>query len=188
MTGRERFLAALKGHDVDRPPIWLREGMNIFTNANADSFLTNWKEDKIYKTLIDDIKEDIDIMGKAKLGQGNRFLMISDDSINIRTELIGNERILHGEIKTSKKILNFTKKQVEGQETTWDITHPAKSLDDLVSILNVPFTLDINTIKQAAIKYSDTENRIGERGVTNVFLSSPMVCISAACEFEDFFI
>ena len=29
---------------------------------------------------------------------------------------------------------------------------------------------------------------IGDRGVTNIFLSSPMVCISGACEFEDFFV
>lgn len=188
MTGRERFYNALKGDDVDRPPIWLREGMELFESNNIDTFLQDWKNDDIYRKLMDDVSPHIDLMTQTGIGQGNRFLMIPDNHISYNTKLKNNERIINGEIKTSKGILTFINKQTRGSSTTWSIKPPADNLDDLISIIDMPFKLDVNSIKKAAEKYNEIENKIGEKGITRVFLSSPMVCISGAVHFEDFFI
>ena len=78
MDGKKRIFAAIKGENVDRPPIWLREGFNTDRNILKEpivsegniinsEFTLGWKLSNLYQDLHEYVSPYIDIINTWEL-------------------------------------------------------------------------------------------------------------------------
>ena len=79
MTGKERLLAAMRGEEVDRAPIWLREGFPVLgCPADADDFQLGWQADPLYHDLFDTVTPHADVFSGWGIPCTNRDLLVPD--------------------------------------------------------------------------------------------------------------
>ncbi|MFI3213294.1 MAG: hypothetical protein R3Y24_08115 [Eubacteriales bacterium] len=81
MSGKERLKAALLGEEVDRIPLWLREGFEYGEDIKEDDFTANWKCDVAYKELVKELFQIADFFEDVSIYPDNRYLLIPDKYI-----------------------------------------------------------------------------------------------------------
>jgi len=185
MTGAERMRAATVGEPVDRVPIWLREGFDFTAPpAREDNFSAGWQADSTYRSLLEFARPYCDMrVGWSPGGYFNRFLAVP--ATRIRQDAVhddGQVRRVEGHIDTPKGKLTFVRETRRGVKTSWTLKYPVENLDDLAKLRSVPFEVPPPNYEG----YERARERMGERGVLCMGLSSPAVIISGAMPFELF--
>ena len=188
MTGRERLFAAMRGEAVDRVPIWLREGFELYDDLPAeDDFRDDWKLDCVYRDLCDYVAPYIDHFVPWNIGATNRFLMIPPDAI-IRTgeHRKGDTLSVEGHIRAPGRDLPFRTEWRRHNNNGWMTVHPVQSLADLQLVAEIPFTLDTRRIDIAVESYKRAGDLAGNRGIPLFGISSPIVIVSGLMGLEFF--
>lgn len=200
MTGRERLLAAIRGEQVDRPPIWLREGFNIGGDLLAEpmqdvlgggadqEFLLGWKRDALYRELFEYVSPHVDVMRSWSVnGFLNRFLLIPPECIHRESKQVDDDTIrVDGWVETQKRRLTFCDEIKRGINTYWQIDHMAESAADLEELLEIPFHFDQKSVEPFIGEFEARQRELGDRGIMRIDYPSPIVAISANLSLENF--
>ena len=188
MTGRERLLAAMRGDPVDRVPIWLREGFDLYDEPpDQDDFKDGWKHDQVYRDLCEYVEPSIDYFVPWNIGALNRFLMIPPRSIVSSGEYRTDGTLIsEGHIRCRGRDLPFRTEWKRHNNNGWMTVHPVRSLDDLHAVAEIPFELDTRAIDRAVESYDVAVRLAGDRGVPLFSISSPIVIISGLMDLELF--
>ena len=202
MTGKQRMYAAIKGEEVDRPPIWLREGFNIGGNikeepmqdvhGSADEhdadFYLGWKNEPLYRELFEYVEDAADTMVSWDLdGYLNRFLVIPPKYIHDKETRIDDDTIIvDGWVDTPRGKLTWQDKLSRGLNTYWHLDHLVTTPEELKMIAEIPFEFDPSVVPQYIEGYEKKLAEVGDRGILRLEYPSPIVAISANMALEDF--
>ena len=183
MTGKERMRAAMAGEPVDRVPIWLREGFDFHLPIPpSDDFSLGWRADPDYVALWEFAREHCDmIVGWAPGGHLNRTLGITASAIEHRTEAVdSNTRRTHTTVHTPKGRLTGVYESHRNEATSWALKYPVETVADLDALRSVPFKVEPVDYRS----YERDHERLGDRGVMCLGVSSPWVVFSTCTRFE----
>jgi len=183
MTGKQRMRAAMLGEEVDRVPIWLREGFDLHRPIpDVEHFSQGWKAEPDYVALMDFAREHCDMLvGWSPGGHFNRTLGIPPHAIRHETEHVdANTRRTHTTIDTPTGRLTSIHESHRGVATSWQVKYPVESLADLEKLRSVPF--EVVPVSYAA--YDRGRQALGDRGVMCLGVSSPWVVMSTCMPFE----
>jgi uroporphyrinogen-III decarboxylase len=188
MTGRERLLAAMRGEPVDRAPIWLREGFELYQPPPPqDDFRNGWKHDRTFRELCEYVEPYIDYFVPWNIGAVNRFLMVPPRAIARTGErLQGDTLVSEGYIDAGKRKLAFRTEWKRHNNNGWMTLHPVQTIEDLKAVAAIPFELDTGAIDAALPSYGDAVRKAGERGLPLFGISSPIVIISGLMDLQLF--
>jgi uroporphyrinogen-III decarboxylase len=188
MTGKQRLWAAIRGERVDRAPIWLREGFPIGRGpADADDFGNGWQADPLYRELYQHVDPHVDVIDGWGIGACNRLLMVPPKSMEWETEDLGSDcRRRRCIIHTPKGDLVGITETHRGEATTWHVQDPVNSIEDLRKLASVPFEIEVEWVDRAIESYHRAIERVGDRGIVRLGLSSPIVTISGCMPFDMF--
>lgn len=189
MTGKERLTAAYLGLPVDRPPIWLREGFEVHKPIPpAEDFRDGWRTQKLYRELRECVAPHIDLVEGWGVGPHlNRFLMVPAKSIvNEGAKRDGNTMCTAGRIETPSGPLAFRRVWKHHNNNGWLVEHPVNAIEDLERVAEVRFELDADDIRRRSRSYYDAREAVGNRGVTRLGISSPIVVISGLMDLQLF--
>jgi hypothetical protein len=202
LTGKERLLAAIRGGEVDRPPIWLREGFNIGGDVKGEplqnlkglegelenDFYLGWKSDPLYLDLFDYVNGVADTMVSWNIGEHiNRFLVIPPEHIHREVARADeNIFIINGCIETPRGKLTFRDKLIRGINTFWRVEYPVKTVTDLKSMAAVPFHFSPGILHPYLEAYEEKLLAVGDRGILQIGYPSPIVAVSGTMSLEDF--
>lgn len=202
MTGKERMLAAICGKEVDRPPIWLREGFNIGGNIKGEplqnlkgmerelssDFYLGWKDDPLYRELFEYLNSVADTMVSWNIAEHiNRFLVIPPEHIRRKIVKIDDcTCIIDGWIETPRGALTFKDKLIRGFNTFWRIDYPVSTVEDLRKMAAIPFHFSPSVLEPYIKAYEEKLHAVGDRGILQIGFPSPIVAISGTMSLEDF--
>lgn len=190
MTQRERLLAALSGKTPDRVPIWLREGFPVGQKLpGAEDFTQGWMADPLYQDLFRDISPHAIRLESWGIPGGyiNRFAMVDPRWVRtLKTEDDGMTKFISGEIACNGKSLAWKQEIRRGINTTWVTEHPVKTFEDLEWLVSLPYELDEGVLAKAAGSFATADQNVGDQGLPHIFLSSPIVILSGAMDFQMF--
>jgi hypothetical protein len=193
-------LAAIKGEQVDRPPIWLREGFNIGGDPMGEpmedvlgggvepEFLLGWKKDPLYQELLRHVEPHVDVMRSWSInGFINRFLMIPPKHIHRETVPVDKDTFqVNGWVETPAGRLTFKDEIKRGINTYWHIHHLIETVDDLEKLTAVTFEFDPKQIEGYLADFEQRHAALGNRGIMRIEYPSPIVAISAVMSLENF--
>jgi len=188
MNPKERMLAAIRGMDVDRVPIWLREGFALLTDpADADDFSCGWQADPLYHELIAAMAPHVSCKVWWGIGGMNRNMMVpSKAGVKRPCETEGDVRQGVAEIRTPDGVLTMVGEWRRGMSTYWATKHPVESVEEMEKLALVPFEIDADEVRRSVEGYRRACRLWGDRAVVETSLSSPIVCISGAMPFQLF--
>ena len=188
MTQKELFLAALRGEEVDRVPVWLREGFPIVDGpADADDFTRGWQADPDYRALYEYVKPHVVAFSHWWVPSFNRMLMVPPKCVKTRTESVsGDLRRSHTRVETPSGELTAVSERRRGVATGWSIKPAVECVEDLLKLAEVPFEIDPAHIEQGIEHYEEAARRAGDRAVLRMSLPSPIVAISGTMCLELF--
>ena len=187
MTLRERFRAALLGEPVDRPAIWLREGLDFLNGpAEADHPSLGWQAEPHYRELWAFANEHC--VQQAPWGPGGHF----NRCLAIPPSYIQRERkpqpdgsvIVESWVDTPKGRVRAVDRRDPGLNTSWNIEPFAKDRRDLEKLLSVPFEIEPMNHES----YRRAEERAGDRALPWTSVSSPCVVISGCMHLQGFLV
>ena len=177
MTPRERMLAALRGHPVDRVPLVL-PGFQSWLGGEMTDI-----SDPLRRRVTERICEEMHV--RVPVGTGvNRTLVTPPQRMRSNREklLNGNTRTTTT-IDTPKGVLTaITEHSVELQ-TSWQVKYPIETLADIDRIASVPWELPPNVQPPDRNNLPEGFNR---QGIVHAGISSPMVCVSGMMRYEMF--
>lgn len=182
MTERERFMAAITGAPVDRPPIWLREGFEFHDPAGADDFARGWQADPVYRAFCEEVRVHCALrVPWSPGGHFNRTLAIPPHRITSEVEHVDADTRRHIQtIDTPQGPLTAVRETHRGEATSWTVKYPVETVDDLSALRAVPFDV-------APVSYSRYERAVelaGDQGIPCLGLSSPWVVFSTVMPYE----
>ena len=189
MTGKERVIAAIKGEKTDRVPIWL--GWEWYYHQplpEADDFSRGWKQKPEYKRVFEYASQYADTLHPCGTNLFNRFgvlppyRIINDDGIHTDPDTIS----MQGYLDLPDRKLYFENEARRGQATTWNIKHPVHSLEDLDAILETAFEIDQSALEFGVKNLRSQYEKVGDRGLLRVSISSPMITISNCMSMQSF--
>jgi len=202
VTGKERMYAAIRGDDVDRPPIWLREGFNIGGEPKGEplqnlkglerildsDFFLGWKNAPLYRELFEYVDAVADTMVSWNIGDHiNRFLVIPPGYIHREVKRVDEDTlIVNGRIETPRGELTFKDKLIRGINTFWRIEYPVNSVEDLKAMAAIPFSVSPGALEPYLQTYRQKLSALGERGILQIGYPSPIVAISGTMSLDNF--
>ncbi|MHC4562991.1 MAG: hypothetical protein ACYS8X_09490, partial [Planctomycetota bacterium] len=186
MTRRERLMATLNGHSVDRPAVSFYEvgGWNVLLACDdPDEF--NVYNGPSWRPLAELAEKQTDIMRMISPVWRNRparqpaEIAASGQEIgSTRSETWreGNSRFTRTALQCADRELMRVTRRDAGTMTTWTLEHAIKSVDDLKAFLDVPEEdwtgeLDVEAMEAA-------ERELGDAGIVLVESADP-ICAAA---------
>lgn len=183
LTSRERVLRTVRGESVDRVPVFAPvqwDPMWRITGTEPD-----WAAEPNYAATRELVEEHCDaIVGMAPGGLfDRRFLLIPGESVDPQpVERHGDRWRRVTLVRTPGGDLRTVEEWEEGVRTVWYPEPLLKDRQDVDRLLSVPCRFD--PPDPSALE--QVPRRLGERGVTEVHVSTPLVCVSRLFQFEQF--
>jgi len=184
LTSRERILRTVRGEPVDRVPIFSPVSWSPFWRISGEE--PEWASDPNYvpvRKLCDEYCDSF--AGAAGTGGvfDRRFLLVPTDFIEHMPEQVQGRRhrrltVVH----TPKGDLRTVEEWDEGVRTTWYTEPLVKTTKDAERILSVPYRFD----KPDVSAFSEYRDKIGGSALTQLGVSTPLVCVSRLLQFEQF--
>ena len=188
MTGKERLLAAMRGEKVDRVPIWFRKEIAVLNGpAGSDNFYKCWQDEPLYRELVKDLSPYADIKAMWGIVCMNRFITTDPSFMDEKTEQISDDLIRKTTtIRTPRKDLINIDEFNRGESAGWCAKPAVNSVEELKILMKLPWEPNLDSINKAVNSYKNALKDVGDRGVPNFWVESPIVCISGCMSFELF--
>jgi len=186
LTSRERILRTIRGENVDRVPIFPPIPWNLWMSLDQRP-PTGWYAELNYQTVAKLVEEHCDAFCRSRALGGmfdRRFLLIPPEHITVASrEVMGNRTVVTYRVTTPKGNLRSVEETVHGIQTTYYTEPLLKDKDDVEKILSVPFRFDKPDFKP----FFDEREKVGDRAVMEVGISTPLVSTSRMLDFVQFF-
>ena len=186
LSCRERILRTLRGEKVDRipifPPIPWNPWMLIEQRPRAGLYA-----EPNYQVVADLVEEHCDDFCRSRVLGGmfdRRFMLIPQEHISVASrEIVGDKTVVTYRVTTPKGDLRSVEETVHGIQTTYYTEPLLKDKSDVDKIFSVPFRFDKPDLKH----FFDEQEKIGDRAVMEVGISTPLVSTSRMFDFTQFF-
>jgi len=184
LSARERVLRTIRGEPTDRVPIFAPISWSPVWRILGQE--PEWAQEPNCVAVRELAETHCDSLAGAA-GTGGlfdrRFFLIPPDAIDTQPEQVDGRRhrrltVVH----TPKGDLRTVEEWDEGVRTSWYSEPLLKDREDVDRILSVPYRFD----KPDISAFFDYREKIGDRAVTQLGVSTPMVCISRMFQFEHF--
>ncbi len=202
LSSRERILRTIAGQPVDRVPIWPPIPWHPLRPEPAPG---DWKAQPNYRQLIPlvtqfcdplvilDIPEQNPIAGLKQwddydgASEGifdRRFFLIPPEYIQVCDDSIRSDgmRCIRYKIDTPQGRLTATDGIKPGVDTVWELEPLVKDVDDAEKLLSAPY----HFAKPDLSAFFADRDRLGHRGVTAIFVTSPMVMVTRVTGLQRF--
>jgi hypothetical protein len=202
LSSQERILRTVASQPVDRIPIHAPIRWDPLT---PEPDLNDWKAQPNYQQLIAladqhcdflctvDIPEAVPLIDSLH-GQGHQFGMATGifDRRFFLTPPEYVEAFERGDrngrdyeryrVWTPKGDLTTTDAVTPGVDTVWSLEYLIKDTEDVEKILSIPYRFDPPDVSS----FVAARDRLGDRGVTLCFVTSPLVMVSRLMDFQQF--
>ena len=201
LTSRERILNTIEGRPVDRIPIWPPIPWHPLAPGPPEG---DWKLQPNYLAILDKVKEHCDFLVNLMIPEGRthessveeyarraayggifdrRFFLSPPELISSHDEIDeSGSKVTTYTLQTPKGDLRMVERIDPGIDTTW-LTEPlVKTTDDAEKLLSVPYRFDPPDLDSF---FADVQ-KLGERGVPVIFITSPMVMVSHMTDLQRF--
>ena len=177
MTPKTRFLNACVGKTVDRVPLFLK-GFQLITHRDEVAQI----EDPLRRGLAERVYPLQNAFHVHPTGL-NRYYVTPPQQIREHTAKLDSSenRIAEYRIDTPRGELRYEVGSNDRTETSWHVSYPVKTLDDLEAIRSIPWELPRN-VRPLHSRPADPNERI----LTMIRISSPVVCVADTMSFEMF--
>ena len=183
LTSRERILRTVRGEPVDRVPISAPVTWDPMWRISGNE--PDWAAEPNYAAVRELVEQHCDPIVGMGLGGlfDRRYLLIPTQFISPRpVEQEGARRRRVTLVHTPNGDLRTTEEWHEGVQTVWYPEPLVKDKRDAERLLSVPFRFD----PPDPSILLEVPRELGGRGVTQVGVSTPLVCVSRLFAFEQF--
>lgn len=146
-----------------------------------------WQAEPNFRQVAEWVDEHCDCLYSSRALGGmfdRRFLLIPREYVETVARREGDAKTLTAyRVRTPKGDLRSVEETVKGISTTYYTEPLLKDKDDVEKILSVPFSFAKPDLKP----FFDEREKLGERGVMQVSISTPLVCVSRMLDFTRFF-
>ena len=189
MKRKDLYYAALRGDATPRVPFFI-EGFPFRYEPDESSYKFGWMAEPVYRELYGAIAPVIVHRAQMPLSEAiNRRLCIPGQYIaegKFIADISGDKRVQTGRLITPRGDLPYKREDRRGVSTVWETRTPVNSLDELVQVLEVPFTFSEALYDIWYDRYVNLCEAMGDKGVVMFELLSPIVSISDMMPFELF--
>jgi len=186
LTHRERLLRAARGEPVDRVPIsppvgfdpvaWEEHWTNV--DPPADPL---WHE--VARLCAEHCDCLVQIPGPVGQLFDRRFLLTPVEYIKaLPPTQEGDWRVQRHTVHTPKGDLTTTDLDQPAIGTSWYVEPLVKTVEDAEALLSVPYEFEPPDLS-SSLAYLD---QVGDRGLTEIGVSTPMVSVSRLMRFDQF--
>jgi len=183
LSSRERILRTARGEPVDRVPVMAPIAWSPLWRITGEE--PEWTSDPNYAAVRELAEQHCDeLVGFRTDGMfDRRFLLTPQEFIDPRpVEAAGPRRRQVTLVHSPKGVLRTVEEWEVGVRTAWYREPLVKSKEDVGRLLSVPYRFHKPDLCAAFAE----RDRLGERGVMQVGVSTPMVCVSRLMRFEQF--
>lgn len=177
MNPRDRYLAAIRGQEVDRVPLFL-EG---FTFPDREALLAH--PDPGRREVGLRVLEHVTFFTGVP-SYVNRYLVTPPQRIRVVERLTRGRTVrTTSEIDTPRGTLTAVVEENPATDTVWTLKYPVETPADLEALASVPWE------PPAGLAPPDLEplpRRLWTHGVVDTRISSPVVCVGGAMTYEGF--
>ncbi len=209
LSSRQRLLRTIAGQPVDRIPICAPLPWDPLT---TDPDPEDWKARPLYRELLPLVQEHCDFLvalsipEKRPFNQVNaastykaaakpsktepyagifdrRFFLASPERVTVSIEEQPDGRKLYQyTLRTPQGNLRSAEAVLPGVDSTWEVESLVKTPQDARALLALPDEFDPPGIET----FTAGSEKLGERGLPYLFVSSPLVTVSHALGFQRF--
>ena len=183
---RERILRTVRGEKVDRVPIFPPIPWNPWMLIEQRP-TTGLYAEQNYQIVADLVEKHCDSFCRSRALGGmfdRRFMLIPPEHISVASrEIVGDRTVVTYRVTTPKGDLRSVEETVRGIQTTYYTEPLLKDKSDVEKIFSVPFRFDKPDLKP----FFDEREKIGDRAVMEVGISTPLVSTSRMLDFTQFF-
>ncbi|MGQ9629690.1 MAG: uroporphyrinogen decarboxylase family protein [bacterium] len=177
MNPRDRLLETLKGRRADRAPLVL-EGFHYASRAEIDAERDPCKREIAHR-IFNHTNSFVECPSFV-----NRYLVTPPQFIKeVRREERDGKITTTSEIETPKGKLIAVTERNSLSDTVWTIKYPVESMEDIERIRSVPWELPLDL---APPDLSKLPPDFSERGIIQVRISSPFVCVAGMMPYQYF--
>jgi hypothetical protein len=137
MTRRERLMATLTGHPVDRPAVNFYE-VGGFAVDPADPDVANVYNDPSWQPLLKLAEEQTDLIRMRKIRLKPTPENCRGEYFKTETFYQDSRRFTRTTLRVGGRIMTSLDRRDPEVDTTWHVEHLLKSLDDLKAYLELP--------------------------------------------------
>lgn len=177
MTPRERFLACLRGEEVDRVPLDL-EGLFYSSREALEA-----EQDSLKRDVASRVFDEMHFFHQLP-GFVNRYLVTPGKHIReVSFQEKDGEVLRTTEIETPKGKLTAQTGRNAISNTGWTLKYPVESLEDIEKIRSIKWE---RPERLAPPDLTNLPADFDHRGVVRGGVSSPMVCVAGMMKYEYF--
>jgi hypothetical protein len=182
LTGQRRMLGVIRGERVDRVPILPPIGWNPL--GTPRQIEAGQIKDENFLAVAEWVGKYCDEFVNWPAGNlfDRRFLLVPPEYIETSQEARGGRVHLRFRVKTPKGELTAESVMEAGVSTVWGVEPLLKEEQDVERLLSVPFHFDPPDVSS----FFSLREQVGEQALIQFGVSTPMVCVSAALQFERF--
>ena len=183
LTSRERILRTVRGEPVDRVPVMAPIQWSPLWRINGEE--PEWTADPNYAAVRELCEQYCDELVGFDVGGifDRRFLLIPPEFIDPQpVEHDGSRARQATIVHTPKGDLRTVEEWDEGVRTAWYTEPLLKDRDDVARLLSVPSRFDKPDLSQSFRQ----RDLLGDRGLCQVEVSTPLVCASRTMHFDLF--
>lgn len=188
MNRRERLMNTLNGESVDRPPVCFYE-INGLTQDPNDPDPFNIYNHPSWRPLIDLAAEKSDRIVLKSIP----FKSVDGADLNPAGAMTSNKtwmengsRMKRKTVKIGARTLESTARRDPDVNTTWQIEHLLKDVDDLKAWLTLPEPETVGV--PDATEFLDVEKRLGDTGIAAIDTPDPLCCVAPLFSMETYLI
>jgi hypothetical protein len=176
VTGRERLMSTLRGEAVDRPAVSFYEIGGFDVNpADGDRF--NIYNSPSWQPLLRLAEDETDLIRMR--APERRPAPHNDAAEFFKTDTWeeGDSRFTRTTLKVGGRTMTALSRRDAGLDTTWEVEHLIKDVDDLKAYLALPASIedcDVDVSKMIA-----EDATLGDRGIVMVDVGDP-ICQAAS--------
>jgi hypothetical protein len=181
----ERLMRTIRWEPADRVPIEPPIPLNPLQWAEAPP-TQGWQAEPNYRQVAELALQHCDFFVRPRGLPpmfDRRFLLIPQEYIEVESrEQVGERVVVTHCIRTPRGDLRTKDEHEPGISTGWYTEPLLKDKDDVERLLSVPFYFDEPDLSACR----DQCEKVGDRGLTEIGVSTPMVCVSRLFEFGQF--
>ena len=199
LSSRDRILRTLEGQPVDRVPIYMPVR---WTPLEPEPDPDDWKAEANHRALVSlaaemgdsfvhlAVPERVPIGGSQDVFDSTetgifdrRFFMIPPERVRVtKEEKTAERRYTRYRVDTPKGHLTAEEAVTRGVDTLWTTEPLVKDRDDAEKIMSVPYRFTPPDLTG----FLEASDRLGDRGVPVLFVSSPVAMVSRLMDFQVF--
>lgn len=183
LTEKQRVLRCVGWQLHDRVPI--HPPIPFDPDAWRDGNLSAWQQDANYRRVAEIVAQHCTFFSRYRSAPGlfsRAHMLIPDEYVEVSREQREDQTFITTTVRTPKGDLTSLQRTDRNVQTTWMLEPLVKTEEDAEAILSVPFEPDLPD----PAPFQKERRAWGERGLIELGVSTPLVCVSHIMHFDQF--